>query len=59
MRESRLPSVNVPETIHAKELMMDQDRRFTIREIQQTLQISNGTLLNIINDYLGMRKVSA
>ena len=38
-RESRLPSVLVPETIHAVKELMDQDCRFTIREIQQTLQI--------------------
>ena len=33
-REGRLPSVIVPETIHAMKERMDQDRRFTIPEIQ-------------------------
>ena len=38
---------------------MDEDRRITIRELQQALHISNGTLHSIILDHLGMRKVSA
>ena len=58
-REGRLPSVIVPDTIHAMKDLIDQDCRFTIRKIQQTLQISNGTLLTIFNDCLGLRKVSA
>ena len=58
-RESRPPSVILLETIHAMKELMDQDRRFTILEVQHTLQISNGTLLTIINDYLGLGKVSA
>ena len=58
-REGRLPSVIVPETIHAMKELMDQDRWFTVRKIHQTLQISTGTLLTIINDYLGLGKVSA
>ena len=53
----RLHSVIVQDSIHAMKELLDQDRRFTIQEThRQTLQISNGTLLTIINDYLGLGK---
>ena len=58
-REGRPPSVVIPEKIDAVKALMDEDRRITVREIQQTLQMSNGTLHTIIHDYLGMRKVTS
>lgn len=58
-REGRPPSVIVPETVDAVKTLMDEDRRITVREIQQTLRISNGTVNTIVHEYLGMRKVSA
>ena len=50
-REGRPPSVVIPEKIDAVKALMDEDRRIAVREIQQTLQMSNGTLHTIIHDY--------
>ena len=51
--------VVTPETIEKIHDMVLSDRRFKVREIVEAIGISHGSVVSILNDHLGMRKLFA
>jgi histone-lysine N-methyltransferase SETMAR len=58
-RPGRPVEVSTPETIEKIHDMVLADRRLKVREIVEAIGISHGSVVSILNDHLGMRKLSA
>ena len=58
-RPGRPVEVSTPETIEKIHDMVLADRRLKVREIVEVIGISHGSVVSILNDHLGMRKLSA
>ena len=51
--------VAIPETIEKIRNMVLADRRLKVREIVEAIGISHGSVVSILKDHLGMKKLSA
>ena len=58
-RSGRPVEVSTPETIKKIHDMVLADRRLKVREIVEAIGISHGSVVSILSDHLGMRKLSA
>lgn len=58
-RSGRPVEVSTSETIEKIHDMVLADRRLKVREIVEAIGISHGSVVSILNDHLGMRKLSA
>ena len=58
-RSGRPVEVAIPETIEKIRNMVWADRRLKVREIAEVIFISHGSVVSILKDHLGMKKLSA
>ena len=58
-RSGRPVEVAIPETIEKIRNMVLADRRLKVREIVEAIGISHGSVVSILKDHLGMKKLSA
>ena len=58
-RSGRPVEVAIPETIEKIRSMVLADRRLKVREIVEAIGISHGSVVSIMKDHLGMKKLSA
>lgn len=58
-RQGRPSTSTTPEQVDAVQALVDEDRRVTVLEIAQTLDISTGSVDSILRDQLGLSKLSA
>ena len=49
----------VSEEVHALTVLTDSDRRHTIRELARQTGLAHKTVLNILKESLGMRKIAS
>ena len=58
-RSGRPVEAAIPETIEKIRNMLLADRRLKVREIVEAIGISHGSVVSILKDHLGMKKLSA
>lgn len=58
-RQGRPKSTVTDTTVAAVRRLLDEDRRVTVRELEQNIGVSDSTIVTILHEHLGMRKVSA
>jgi len=58
-REGRPNMAITDTTVATVRRLLDEDRRVTVRELEKSVGISDSSIVSILHDHLGMRKVSA
>ena len=48
---------NVPTAVAATRRCLDKDRRITTRELARHVRVSDGSIVSILHDHFGMRKL--